>query len=431
MTAEKIGMLERPLLLPTFEQELVSSQRQAVRITCLVAGPLLLAFSALDALVVPEAWELLLGLRMGAALVFAGTAAYLYRHPVAPFPALLMVVGVVMLPIEVGALFSGGIASPYIYAALLPMAGASLLVPLRPLQAGAVCALVLAMVYVPIAFAPHPVEGRTLATTASFLACMSVLTMVGAAIRERAFHDEYQSRHSAARQLGLANLGMLAAGLAHELATPMVTVGFAIEQLKRDPELVSRAGRPLERLDRSAERMRSVLEAMRRGTRNAGSRFVPVDLGREIEQALVLFSDRLGAGIELSREVESLPPVLAEPTLVGQILVNLLLNAVQALEGRPSPRRITVRLRSDADAAVLEIEDNGPGVPVAIRERIFQPLFSTKGEEGTGLGLWLCAEMARAHEGSLTVHEGAEGGARFRLVLPRKGVRAALAGYRS
>lgn len=405
-------------MISPFEHELEGSQRRSVRITCLVAAPILLAFSALDAVVVPGHWGLLLGLRLGAGIAFLLLAALLGRHRISPFCALLVVLALVMVPIEAGVMLSGGAASPYVYAAMLPMAGAPLLVPLRPGQAAVICALIAAAVYVPILAAGTVADLETFATGASYLACMAVLTVIGAAVRERGFRREHETRLRAARQVGLANLGMLAGGLGHELSSPLVSMALGVEQLKDDPELATRGGKALERIDRAVQRMKNILDAMRSGTQVAGQRFGDVDLAQEIEQALLLINDRLRAGVELRRELQAIPPVRAERTLIGQVLVNLLINAVHAVEERPSPRVVVVRLRQDDGLAMVEVEDNGAGVPPELRDRIFQPLFTTKGDAGTGFGLWLSAEIARTHDGSLTVHKGAEGGALFRLSIP-------------
>jgi two-component system C4-dicarboxylate transport sensor histidine kinase DctB len=109
--------------------------------------------------------------------------------------------------------------------------------------------------------------------------------------------------------------------------------------------------------------------------------------------------------------------VYCQPTLLGQILVNLLSNAADATAGRDKPR-VALRVRRQDDLALVEVEDNGPGVPENLREKIFEPFFSTKGDQGNGLGLWISSEIARLHGGTLTVHEGASGGALFRLALP-------------
>jgi signal transduction histidine kinase len=97
--------------------------------------------------------------------------------------------------------------------------------------------------------------------------------------------------------------------------------------------------------------------------------------------------------------------------------VNLVVNAADAIQGRPDAR-IALRTAHSDSHAVIEVEDNGPGVPPDQREKIFEPFVSTKGSSGNGLGLWISAEIARRHGGSLTVHPASGGGAIFRLALP-------------
>jgi len=96
--------------------------------------------------------------------------------------------------------------------------------------------------------------------------------------------------------------------------------------------------------------------------------------------------------------------------------VNLLINALDAMAERKDALLI-VRIRSEPGFAFVEVEDNGPGIPPRLRTRIFEPFFSTKGEKGNGLGLWISSEIARSHGGELTAHAG-ERGALFRLALP-------------
>ena len=106
-----------------------------------------------------------------------------------------------------------------------------------------------------------------------------------------------------------------------------------------------------------------------------------------------------------------------QPTLLGQVLVNLLSNAADAVAGSPHPR-VALRVRREGMMAMVEVEDTGPGVPEEMREKIFQPFFSTKGDAGNGLGLWISSEIARVHGGTLSVQKGSWGGALFRLALP-------------
>jgi C4-dicarboxylate-specific signal transduction histidine kinase len=111
--------------------------------------------------------------------------------------------------------------------------------------------------------------------------------------------------------------------------------------------------------------------------------------------------------------------VLAEPVALEQIIHNLLMNALQALEEVPAAnRQLQVALHSDTDQGRLSLCDNGPGIPVEVLPRIFEPFFTTR-TGGLGLGLSLCETLATGMGGALTARNRASGGAEFCLSLPR------------
>jgi signal transduction histidine kinase len=114
-------------------------------------------------------------------------------------------------------------------------------------------------------------------------------------------------------------------------------------------------------------------------------------------------------------------PVWANPARLEQVVLNLLLNAAQAMPDAGIGRNeIHVRVRSDEDGhAVLEVSDNGPGIPAAVLTRIFDPFFTTKPSGvGTGLGLSICHGIVSSLGGRITVHSEPGNGATFRVVLP-------------
>ncbi|HEY5678000.1 MAG TPA: histidine kinase dimerization/phospho-acceptor domain-containing protein, partial [Myxococcales bacterium] len=137
-----------------------------------------------------------------------------------------------------------------------------------------------------------------------------------------------------AKQMGLINLGTLAGGLAHELATPLTWVSMELDALDTEP--LAEAARDKVRSARSgAARMRDVLSAMRQGARFASSELRDVMLRQELDQALTLVAQRVrAAGVTVTREYEpDVPLVSCQPTLLGQVLVNLLINALDAMAG--------------------------------------------------------------------------------------------------
>jgi two-component system NtrC family sensor kinase len=134
--------------------------------------------------------------------------------------------------------------------------------------------------------------------------------------------------------------------------------------------------------------------------------------------------------IEVELDLDtSLPEVFGDPDQLSQVIVNLLLNAMHAMEQAEEPLVLTIRTRSDrADGGVeMQVADTGPGVPQDIRGRIFDPIFTTKPVGlGTGIGLAVCHAMVVAHGGTITVGETPAGGAEFTVLIPRGGGRDAL-----
>ena len=111
-----------------------------------------------------------------------------------------------------------------------------------------------------------------------------------------------------------------------------------------------------------------------------------------------------------------LPSLTADPAQLKQALINLVINAIQAIE-RNGRIEVTVRADPAAGACFLQVSDNGPGVSGEKRSAIFEPFFTTK-SEGSGLGLWIVQQIATAHGGLVTVEDRPSGGATFTLRLP-------------
>src|SRR4051812_33280671 len=397
--------------MPSYAEELERAQRSAVRAGCVLAAAILVAFSALDYALVPQAFLPLLGIRALAALLLLACARW--GRSGIPLLVLLAAVALTAGTIEAALLLSGSAGGPYLFSMMLVQAGVSILVPLRLSEAALLNVEVLVTALLPLALRSGPLPPLTVAA-ASYLGCMAVVSAGGAFVQDRLRRREHQARGEFARHFGLLNLGTLAGGLAHELATPLNALGLQVEMLANDPES---AEKRVPRLLSSVGRMRDILEAMRNGARVSSGERRSVDLAHEMDLAFTLMESRLRNRVSLVRAYAEMPEVFYQPTLLGQVLVNLLSNAADAVAGRTYPR-IALRLYREGGFAVVEVEDNGPGVPDEIHEQIFLPFFSTKGDSGNGLGLWISSEIARIHGGSLSVQRGTTGGALFRLTLP-------------
>ena len=146
-----------------------------------------------------------------------------------------------------------------------------------------------------------------------------------------------------------------------------------------------------------------------------------VQLNDIVDAALEVIGYGLrSAGIELTRTLDAALPVIdADRDLIGQVVANLIINAQQALAEREGVRRVAVRTERRGRFAILTVEDNGPGVPPAIAERIYEPYFTTKAVGvGTGIGLSISRSIVEAHGGRISLRDGAEGGAAFEVELP-------------
>jgi PAS domain S-box-containing protein len=221
----------------------------------------------------------------------------------------------------------------------------------------------------------------------------------------------------------LAAMGELGAGIAHELNQPLAGIKMIVSLMQRHPERsVGDYAEELRLVREQVDRMASIVDNMRGFARK--SDFAPEAIGaREpVDGALTLMGEQLRlAEVEVVQEGPPvLPSVLADRVRLQQVFLNLLTNALQAVEaGAVSAPRITLAARGVDDFVEYEVSDNGPGVPADVAARIFDPFFTTKpAGVGTGLGLSLVLTIVREHGGSVRHETPAQGGARFVVRVP-------------
>jgi two-component system, NtrC family, sensor histidine kinase PilS len=219
----------------------------------------------------------------------------------------------------------------------------------------------------------------------------------------------------------LADLGRLAAGLAHELRNPLASMMGSVELLTGAP-LRDDDRRLLDIVLREGGRLAQLVTDFLAFARPVPPRREPVDLAAVATETLEAFThDPVAAGVRLERSLAA-APVLGDPDQLRQVLWNLLINAAQALPapgpgGAPACRiRVTCGPGPDGGAE-LEVEDDGPGIDPADRSRLFTPFFTTK-PAGTGLGLATIHRIVDAHGGGVTVDSAPGRGARFTVHLP-------------
>ena len=237
--------------------------------------------------------------------------------------------------------------------------------------------------------------------------------------RKRAAAALAQSRETLFQTEKLSALGSLLAGVSHELNNPLSIVVAQSVMLERqsDGALAERA----QKIRRAAERCAKIVQTFLAMARQKHPERRPVDLNAIVVAAHELADYGLRAdGIVSTRELAAdLPRISADADQLHQIVVNLVINAQQAMaEADPAGRRLVLRTGGSGQGVFVEVEDNGPGVPEDARRRIFEPFFTTKPQgAGTGVGLSFSQGLAEAHGGRLELLPSAAG-ARFRLTLP-------------
>jgi two-component system sensor histidine kinase PilS (NtrC family) len=220
----------------------------------------------------------------------------------------------------------------------------------------------------------------------------------------------------------LADIGRVAAGLAHELRNPVAAMSGSIELLRGGLQLAPDEARLMDIVTREASRLDELVSRFLDYARPAVPRRVQTDLARLASDTLDVFAnDPAAASIRLERDLGA-APCRCDPDLMRQVLWNLLANAAHAARWNGSvPReggRVTVRTGADPDGwARLEVEDDGAGIPAQDLPRLFTPFFTTK-ERGSGLGLATVQRVVDAHHGNVTAGTGSAGGARFVVRLP-------------
>ena len=220
----------------------------------------------------------------------------------------------------------------------------------------------------------------------------------------------------------LATLGELAAGVVHELNNPLTSITVYAEFLVRKLESQGADAPDVEKLRRigaSAQRILRFSRDLVQYARPSGTEHEPVDLAGVVRQSVSICEHLVErGGIALTVDLHpELPVIQAVGGQLEQVLINLITNAVHAVE---EGGQVAVRARPDGDDKVrLEVSDSGPGVPEASREKIFEPFFTTKADgKGTGLGLPIVRNIVEAHRGTISVTRSDLGGALFSVVIP-------------
>ena len=231
------------------------------------------------------------------------------------------------------------------------------------------------------------------------------------AIMLETYREAYIARVKEAERL--ATIGQVAASIGHELRNPLAVMKTSVHMLTRRVPSDERTVKHLYRLDEQIVLCNTIISDLLELARDRPAERIATDIATVVSEAAL--SVPRPAAISLGLHIEPrIPSVAVDPGQFRQLVINLVLNATQVLEGSGS---IEMRLGADEQNVVLTVEDSGPGITPDVQARLFEPLFTTR-SSGTGLGLALCRRIIEKHAGSISAGNHSGGGARFIVHVP-------------
>jgi len=243
--------------------------------------------------------------------------------------------------------------------------------------------------------------------------------------------DDVTDREELERRLvqadKLSSIGLLAAGVAHEVNTPLAVISTYAQMLAKQVSGDDQKAKLLDKIAKQTFRASEIVNSLLNFSRTSPTDFADMDLNRVIRETASLVEhqfQKAGVATDISL-ADNLPTVRGNAGKLQQVFLNLFLNARDAM---PEGGLLTIRSRAEAGFAVIEVADTGQGIPPEHLARIYDPFFTTKGpKKGTGLGLSISYGIVHEHEGLIEVDSTVGGGTRFRLEFPGLAVRRARA----
>lgn len=222
----------------------------------------------------------------------------------------------------------------------------------------------------------------------------------------------------------LMALGQMIAGVAHEINNPLNHILLAAGELADEPAVTGDATEYLQMIQRNSHRIRDLVKQLREFARPTEFERRPLDLNQLLREALSFFATRFrNNNIALVEDLAAeLPKIQGDPVRLQQVIVNLIVNAEEAMEDQAEPKEVRVATCAlPPDHVGLSISDTGSGVPEAMKEAIFDPFFTTKSpDRGTGLGLSISKSIVDLHQGTIAVADNPRGrGTTFTIEFPR------------
>jgi len=247
----------------------------------------------------------------------------------------------------------------------------------------------------------------------------AVARQVALIVERKQAEDDKLKLHAQLRHADrLSTIGMLAAGVAHELNEPLGNIlGFA-QLAKKTPRVPASAKHDIEKIETASLQAREIIQKLLVFARQRPPKKSRINLNQVVQDSFYFFEAQCAKeGVELIHALSpNLPEIIADPSQLNQVLVNLIVNALQSMS---AGGKITVRTWSSDHHVYLSVEDTGPGISRENLEKIFVPFFTTKDiGHGTGLGLPVVHGIITSHGGSINVDSKVDSGTRFEIRLP-------------
>ena len=215
----------------------------------------------------------------------------------------------------------------------------------------------------------------------------------------------------------LASIGLLSAGVAHEINTPLTGISSYVQILQKKLSTSSHS-QVLEKIEAQTDRVAKIVKNLLNFARNPSeSAFQKVDLSENLQEIISLIDYKLkNMNIDLVLDIQPIKPIWAQGERIQQVFINIILNAMDAM---PDGGKLKIKLSHEDNQAVVMIEDSGTGIKSQHLPHIFDPFFTTKGiGKGTGLGLSISYAIIKEHEGRISVDSESGKGSRFAIFIP-------------
>jgi two-component system sensor kinase FixL len=268
---------------------------------------------------------------------------------------------------------------------------------------------------------PIDISLNPLRTEDGIVVCSAIRDITERVLLERQMRAQHAELAHSAR---LTTMGEMAAGMAHEINQPLAAISAYAEgakvRLRNANYDVSELADVFERIAADSQRASEVVRRMRQFVRKRDTDMMVVDinrLAREVSRFVVHDAVSKAVAIELDL-AETMPRIFADPIEIQQVMLNLVRNAMDGMDGMDEKQKqLKICTRPQDDIVEVSVEDSGPGIPTQLVEQVFEPFFTSK-EDGLGLGLAISRSIVEAHKGRVTIGQSSLGGARVYFSLP-------------